>query len=553
MVKRILFFLFFSLVFRLVYVRLFFNFLTTDEAYYVYWLKFYYHGCGDLPLIASSRHYSFSLNVFFLLPVYSALTALFGASENYLWFLTAVKITGVIISALISFVIYILLGYWIRNEVAMILSLFPNIAFIEWTAQFRDYDLSILFMCLGFLFVQRKRSFLSGFCLALATSIVPITLYFFLTITFFLISKHFKFKDYMKFFFGCLLGLTPILLYNLCNIDIYREVSKFKITSIPTLDEMILRIMGWEGWINFQCSMNYKMGFDKLRVLRNIISITEPYNPLLYPSLFLYIPVFFLCFFSAFFHRERKIPIVFLPTIFIALLFSPQDRNMVIISIPVLIILAFGFDYLASVKKLFTLYKIALIIYPLHNLSYAFFNTKDCSGYYMNFEDGKMLQVKNFSCKKKGISEFQKLFLLLKKNNIKLVFSDFIVAPIINALYYPNIKASSQLFISLDWMPEVTNFIYRNIRDEKIAFVISRESKIHTENLSQIRNILLEKGVSFKEEEIDDSLIVYYDFSPEILPDMLWSEVINSLRRCFSNEWGFERKAFGCIKKLIEK
>lgn len=546
--RKIFLFFVISFVLRFVYVKIFFNFLTTDEAYYIYWFKIYFNEYKDLPLVASQRHFSFSLNVPVLLPLYVILK-IFGVSENYALFLSA-KISGLIISFLVSLVIYFILISWVRKEIAVALTFFPSITFLDWTAQFRGYDLVFYLICLGFLFIQRRRGFLSGFCISLATSVVPVTVYFSLTLIFFLVFNRFRVRDYLRFFGGAVLGFSPLILYNACNADMFNKVSKFILTGIPTLDEFVLRIKGWEGWINFQCGVNYLLEFDRLKILTNIVAISLPYKKLLFLSLFFYVPAFVFSLFLSFLHRNKKIPFIFLFAIIFLYFFSPQDRNMVYAILPFLFILAFGLDYLSGITALRNLYKIMLIVFPLHNLSYAFFNTKDCSGYYMNFEDGRNLQVKNFSCKKSGFEEFQKLYNILKENGINFVFSDFIVAPIINALFYPDIKASSQLFLSLDWMPEITYHIYQNYKEGKISFVFSKESMTHNYLSSQIDSKLSERGVHFKKREVD-GLIIYYDFSPNVLPDDLWNSYINSLRNCFSNTWGFERRTLYCIKKLI--
>ena len=438
--------------------------------------------------------------------------------------------------------------------------MFPNITFLDWTVQARGYGLFFL-PVLVFYFLLRRKYFIAGIIWGISFWLIPVVIYFSPSIflCFFLINR--EPKKIFVFGFAFILGSMNLLLYNLCNINVYKEFSRFKLTYIPTLDDLILHFLGYvEGWIHYQCGIDpFHLKIDKLSSFLDILAFSSP-NPLTLLTLIPYISSVILSVFFAVFRRS-KVAITFLSSVLLIYVLSPHDRNMVFMLIPFTIVFGIGLEELRKFAEHRNIPKQLrfLLIYslPIHYVFSAFVNLRDCSGYYMNFKDGVSVQVKNFSCIGKDDSEFMTLYEFLQDKGINMVFSDFIIAPIINAYFYPKILASPSLYVDIDWMPEITIHIYskkEGIRDgkEKIAFVLSHESFKKNYIFSQLDKILSRKGVDYRKKKIGN-LIVYYHFSPVVLPEDIWYEDINRLRRCFySSPLLFERYFFRCVEKLFD-
>ena len=533
-----------SIVYRIFWIKLRSNFIVADEGIAGYLVKEILEK-KDFPLVTTYfRHLSVYGEAYFAWIIYLLLKDMF----------LSLKITCIIQSFLVSLFLYLFLRSK-GNHISNFIVFFPNIIMLDWTLTARAYGPAFLVISILLYTTLKGNWFIMGLFFGLGLWLFGIPALFLPVI---LLVRVKSVLDIPMFILGILLGVFPLTLYNLCNLSAYRNFFPMYY-ALPTIDDIILRMKGYlEGWIQFQCGLPkdffpatvYKG--KKMYFLLTSMNLIPPINSNLTPFWVLSIVITFLSIIFAFVKKTKISFILSLPAIII-LLTSPHDRFFSFISIPHHVILSLGLSqivcYLKSSKRNAVLFVLTITVIIYSVLS-AFSNNKDCRGKYIHFqeEEYRDIHLKNFSCSGKNDNEFHMIKYILLKKGVRHIFSDFALAHIINAYFYPELIASTAGSTAIDMMPYATQKVINSLSEEgDVAFIYSSMSKA-LYPITIIKKILgqdiTNRKISLRNYGIDIYILTKSE-AKEFL-----EKTKSPLYNCFTQKLPFRRGFFECLKKI---
>lgn len=495
--------------------------LELDEAYCASMMK-------KIPdsffLAAPFRHFSFEAPALIFFPIYKI-------TEDIL--LTA-RLGGLSFS-LFTFFSFIYISAKLKKHfnpivITLLLSL-PSLPLLEWTSKFRSYSIEFV---LFFLSVLVRNEIIKGIVVGVSFFVFPPALILLpCAIALDSMLKNEAIKITLrrwlsiKFIFGVLISSSPYILYNIYNFKIHNY--GFKITGIPTVDDIISEAIWGRGIITQKCERIFKIYFPMLKHGK-IESISN-----LFPSLlFIFsIPIAIRGLFTSL--RERNLYlIIFFFCAILTIISAKSDRNLVLLFIPYIFIISYK-------PRRYELPFFAFVL--LANI--LTYRSSDCSGIFSAFKDPQRdMQVKSFFCPDKwGDADTKTIKKYMEKNMIKVAVSDGDFTMVFNAHFFPELCAIPLIpsfFFLYDEFDKCKDMIKSS---KKITYIITKRYKTY---YTRIVEALKERNIEFQEKR-EAGMIIITPKTKEII------DFGNPATYCINHDRKYQRDLVRIIKELIEE